>query len=438
MSKKIKSLEQCENAKEAALQLATIDKEAKKFVLFELAEDIEENANRIIAANKKDVAKNKNKISPALLKRLTVDKRKIKEMSTMVRSVAKLEDPVGKLLAKTELSKDLILKKITVPIGVICCIFESRPEVVVQISALAIKSGNAVLLKGGSEASNTNKVLVEIIRSSIKDNKGMPVNAVQLLETREQIKQILKMDDFIDLLIPRGSNKLVKYIQQNTRIPVLGHSEGICHVYIDKDADINKAVKIAFDAKCQYPAVCNAMETLLVNKSIAKKFIPLIVKKYLENDVEIRGDNETLKIIKSNKIKDKKIKKAAEKDWSTEYTGLIISIKAVKDVNEAIWHINKYGSGHTDAIVTENKETSKKFISFVDSGSVIINASTRFSDGYRYGLGAEVGISTNKIHARGPVGLEGLTTYKYILIGNGHIVDDFVSGGKRFTHRKIR
>ena len=428
MSIKTKVLEQCENAKEAALNLVSLDTEAKNFVLFELAQDIELNANKIITANKKDVKANKH-ISKALLKRLIVDKKKIKEMANMVRSVAKLEDPVGKTLSETELDKGLILKKLSVPIGVIACIFESRPEVIVQISALAIKSGNAVLLKGGSEATNTNKILIEIIRNSIEDNKGMPIDAVQLLETREQIKQILKMDDFIDLIIPRGSNKLVKYIQDNTKISVLGHSEGICHVYIDKDANISKAVKIAFDSKCQYPAVCNAIETLLVHKSIAKKILPKLKNK-LKN-VELRGDKETRKILKN-------IKSATEADWKTEYTDLILSIKIVKDVNQAIEHINKYGSGHTDAIVTENKKTAEKFLSFVDSSSVYWNASTRFADGFRYGLGAEVGISTNKIHARGPVGLEGLTIYKYILIGNGHIVDDYVTGIKKFKHKKLR
>jgi len=363
----------------------------------------------------------------------------------MIRSVARLKDPVGKILGQIELDNGLILKKVTVPIGVICTIFESRPDVVVQISALAIKSGNAVLLKGGSEALNTNKALVEIIRKSIKDNKGVPVDAIQLIETREEIKEILKMDDFIDLIIPRGSNRLVRYIVKNTRIPVLGHSEGICHVYIDKDADMKKAIAIAIDAKCQYPAVCNACETLLVHKSIAKKFLPEIVSKYLDYNVEIRGDQATMDILKDiknirDKLKEKKskIKRASEKDWKTEYNDLIISIKVVKNLDEAIVHINKYGSGHTDAIVTENKENANKFLLFVDSSSVMWNASTRFSDGYRYGLGAEVGISTNKIHARGPVGLDGLVIYKYILTGKGHIVKDYIEGKKKFKYRKIK
>ncbi|MEA2037206.1 MAG: glutamate-5-semialdehyde dehydrogenase [Nanoarchaeota archaeon] len=452
-------LEQCENAKEAFLKLSNVDKEVKKFALFELASDIEGNAAKIIAANKKDISKSKGKIPSSLLKRLTVDKEKVKDMATMVRSVANLDDPVGKVLEKTELSKGLILKKITVPIGVICCIFESRPEVVVQISALAIKSGNAVLLKGGKEASNTNKVLADIIRKSIKDNKGISADAVQLIETREQINEVLKMDEFIDMIIPRGSNSLVKYIQQNTRIAVLGHADGICHVYVDKNANLKKAVSIAFDAKCQYAAVCNAMETLLVNKSIANKFLPLIVQKYIENSVEVRLDNKSLSIIKKsillnpkdskglensknfqNKNKSilKKIRKATEKDWRTEYNDLIVSVKVVNNLDEAIKHINNYGSGHTDSIITDNKKSADKFLAFVDSSSVMLNCSTRFSDGYRYGFGAEVGISTNKVHARGPVGIDGLSTYKYVVIGNGHIVDEFEKGGKRFTHKKIK
>jgi len=274
MNLKYQVLEQCENAREASISLASVGRDVKNIVLYELAEDISRNKKKIIAANKLDIKQNKGKIPDVMLKRLKVDNKKISEMADMVKSVAKLEDPVGKVLGKTELDKGLMLSKVSVPIGVIACIFESRPEVVVQISALAIKSGNAVLLKGGKEAINTNKVLVDIIRKSIKDNKGIPVDAVQLLETREAVKQVLKMDEFIDLIIPRGSNKFVKYIQDNTRIAVLGHSEGICHVYVDKDVDINKAIQICVDAKCQYAAVCNAMETLLVHRGVAKRYMP--------------------------------------------------------------------------------------------------------------------------------------------------------------------
>jgi len=426
MSLKKDILEKCKNAKEAALQLSFADTDVKNITLYELANDILMYKYKIIRANKKDIKE--NKISESMLKRLIVDEDKIKEMAGMIRSVAKLEDPVGKLLQKTQLDKDLFLEKISVPIGVLACIFESRPDVVVQISALALKSGNAVLLKGGKEALNTNKAITEIIRKSIKDNEGIPVDAVQLLETREAVKEVLKMHEFINLIIPRGSNKFVKYVMRHTKIPVLGHAEGICHVYVDKDADIEKAVRICVDAKCQYPAVCNAMETLIVHKSIAKVFLPRLAKQY--RNVELRGDAETRAILKN-------VKKASEKDWSTEYNNLILSIKIVKSADEAINHINKYGSGHTDAIVTENKKTALRFLGFVDSSSVMWNASTRFSDGYRYGLGAEVGISTNKIHARGPVGLEGLMIYKYLVKGNGHIVADYTGkNAKKFIHKK--
>jgi len=431
MTLKEKVLEQCENAREASVKLASAKTDVKNIVLYELAEDILMNRNRIIKANKLDIKQNTGKISEVMLKRLKVDDKKIREMADMVKSVARLDDPSGRILQKTELDKGLVLNKISVPIGVIACIFESRPEVVVQISAIAIKSGNAVLLKGGSEAINTNKALSDIIRASIMDNKGIPVDAVQLLETREAVREVLKMDEFIDLIIPRGSNKFVKYIQDNTRIPVLGHSEGICHVYVDKDADLDKALRVCVDAKCQYPAVCNAMETLLVHKAIAKVFLPRLAEAYEKEKVELRGDEKARKILKG-------IKAASEKDWKTEYNDLILSIKIVNDIDAAISHINKYGSGHTDAIVSENNADVLKFISLVDSGSVVCNASTRFSDGYRYGLGAEVGISTNKIHARGPVGLEGLVIYKYVLTGNGHIVAEY-SGekGKKFKHKRI-
>ena len=300
-----------------------------------------------------------------------------------------------------------------------------------QISSLCLKSGNAVILKGGSEAKNSNKVLVDIISKTAEKN-GIPKGAIQLIETREEVSQMLKLSDYINLIIPRGSSAFVKYVQENTKIPVLGHSEGICHVYVDKEADIKKAVDICFDAKCQYPAVCNAMETMLVHKGIAKKFLPLIAEKFRQANVEIRGDNETINILKG-------IDKATEEDWKTEYNELIISIKIVNDLNEAIGHINKYGSKHTDAIVTENKKSAEIFMDLVDSASVMWNASTRFADGFRYGKGAEIGISTAKIHARGPVGLEGLVIYKYKLVGNGQIVKDYIGkNAKKFKHKVIK
>ena len=425
---KNKIVKQSVEAKKASIKLATASTEEKNKALSQIALALEKNKRKIIQENKKDLREaKKTNLSESLLKRLKLDEIKIGELAKGIHDLIKLEDPVGKTLSSTELDKNLELYCVTCPIGVIGVIFESRPDALVQIASLCLKSGNAVILKGGSEAKNSNRILFGIIRNAAKN---LPAGWIQLIETREEVKEILKLDKYISLLVPRGSNRFVKYIQENTKIPVLGHSEGICHIYVDKDADLGKAIKISYDAKCQYAAVCNAIETLLVHKDIAGKFLPIIKKKYDNAAVELRGDERTLKIIK--------IKKAAEEDWKTEYNDLVLSIKIVNNVEEAINHINSYGSGHTDAIVTENKKTAINFLSLVDSSSVIWNASTRFSDGYRYGLGAEVGISTNKIHARGPVGLEGLVIYKYILIGNGHIVADYTGKSpKKFTHKKL-
>ncbi len=424
-------LNQAQNVKEAAIRLATVSTETKNMTLNTIAKDIMKNKGMILEANKKDLKKaEKSNLNASLIKRLKLDETKIKEMTDSLRSVAKLEDPVRKTLSAIEMDKGLELYQITYPVGVIGAVFESRPDALVQISSLCLKSGNAVILKGGSEAKNSNKILADIIKKAMGKN-GIPLEAVQLIETREEVKEMLKLDSCIDLLVPRGSNKFVRYIMENTKIPVLGHADGVCHIYVDKDADIDKAVKICFDAKCQYPAVCNAMETLLVHKEIAGDFLRRIHEKYKKANVELRGCEKTLKVLKG-------IKKATEKDWSIEYNDLILSIKIVNNVDEAINHINKYGSKHTDAIVTENKKTADKFMSFVDSSSVMCNCSTRFSDGFRYGKGAEVGISTSKIHARGPVGLEGLVIYKYVVVGNGHIVADYTGkGARKFTHKKI-
>ncbi|MAE42404.1 glutamate-5-semialdehyde dehydrogenase [Candidatus Woesearchaeota archaeon] len=419
---------QVKKAKEASLVLASARAEIKYLALDNIARAIKKNKDKIIEENRKDVLEaRKNKLSKSLLDRLILNEKKIKEIVEMVEEVNRLEDPVGKVMEKMELDTNLNLTKITVPIGLIGAIFESRPDAAVQISSLCIKSGNAVILKPGKEAKNTCKLLVGLIKDSLQKS-NLPKEAVQLIETREEVKEILKLHDFIDLLIPRGSNKFIKFIQENSKIPVLGHADGICHVYVDKDADIEKAVKICFDAKCQYAAVCNAMETLLVHKDIAEKFLPLIAEKYFKAGVGIKGDEEARKIIKAEK--------ANEVDWKTEYNDLIISIKIVNSVDEAMRHINKYGSKHTDAMVTENKETASAFLSKVDSSSVLHNCSTRFADGFRYGKGAEVGISTSKIHGRGPLGLEGLVIYKYILKGDGHIVDDYCKGKKTFKHNK--
>jgi len=335
---------------------------------------------------------------------------------------------VGQTLCGTELDKGLELYKVTCPIGVLGIIFESRPDALVQISTLALKSGNAVLLKGGSEAAQSNRTLAQIIIDAGIE-AGLPAGWMTLLETREDVKEMLAQDQYIDLVIPRGSNAFVKYVMDNTGIMVLGHADGICHVYIDEAADLEKALSIAFDSKCQYPAVCNAIETLLVHEAIAGEFLPRMKTEYDRAGVELRGDQQTCRIIKATPV--------SEADWDTEYNDLILSIRVVKDVDAAVDHINRHSSGHTDAIVTEDPERARKFLDRVDSANVYWNCSTRYSDGFVYGLGAEVGISTHKVHARGPVGMEGLVIYKWKLIGKGHILADYASGQKKFTHRKL-
>jgi glutamate-5-semialdehyde dehydrogenase len=421
--------ETAKTAKAAAIRMQEIKTDAKNKALLLIAAAIERQKNRIIAANKKDLAEaEKNKLAAPLLKRLKFDEKKIKETIAGIKSLTRLPDPVGQILSATELDKGLRLYKVSCSIGVIGVIFESRPDALVQISMLCLKSGNAVLLKGGSEALHTNKILAEIIAKT-SEKAGVAKGWIQLLETRQDVAKMLKMDEYIDLLIPRGSYSFVKYIMDNTNIAVLGHSEGICHVYVDGDAYVEMAVRIIVDSKCQYVAVCNAAETLLVDKKIVKRFLPKVAEALEKEGVRILGCERTRKIIKAEK--------ATEKDWRTEYLDYIISVRVVDGLDEAIEHINKYGSKHTDAIITGSREKAERFMNLVDSADVFWNCSTRFSDGYRYGLGAEVGISTNKIHARGPVGLEGLTIYKWKLYGSGQVVAEYASGKKRFSHKKL-
>ncbi len=420
-----------EQAKRASIRMATLTGEAKNQALAGIAQSLAENEQAIIKANQSDLARaEKEKMSASLVKRLKFDASKLKAVISGIESLIKLDEPVGKTLGCTELDTGLELYRISCPIGVLGIVFESRPDALVQISTLALKSGNAVLLKGGSEAAETNRILSEIIIEAT-DKAELPKGWMALLETREDVKAMLAMDDYIDLVIPRGSNEFVKYIMDNTRIPVLGHADGICHVFVDAEADMEKAVKVAFDSKCQYAAVCNAMETLLVDEKVAEKFLPGIKDEYDKAGVRLRGDQRTCEIIDCAP--------AEQEDWRTEYNDLILSIKVVNGVDEAIEHINTYGSGHTDAIVTEQADTAERFMEQVDSANVFWNCSTRFADGYRYGLGAEVGISTNKIHARGPVGLEGLVIYKWKLIGSGQTVAEYSGeGAKKFTHRKLK
>ncbi len=419
--------ETVKEAKQASIRMAAVKTGVKNASLTEIIKALKQNTDKIISANKQDLADaEKNRLSAPLLKRLKFDGNKIADVVTGIESLIKLDDPVGKTLSATELDKGLELYKVSCPIGVIGIIFESRPDALVQISTLCLKSGNAILLKGGSEAANTNRILVKLIAEAT-EKAGIPTGWIQLLETRQDVAEMLKMDEDIDLIIPRGSNEFVRYIMDNTNIPVLGHAEGICHVYVDGEADLDMAAKITVDSKCQYVAVCNAAETLLVDEKIAKDFLPKVKAALEEREVEIRGCEKTCSIID--------VKSAQEKDWSSEYLDLILSIKIVAGLDEAIEHINRYSSRHTDAIVTTNKEKTKRFMELVDSANVFWNCSTRFSDGYRYGLGAEVGISTNKIHARGPVGLEGLVIYKWKLLGSGQVVADYSNKDtKRFTH----
>jgi glutamate-5-semialdehyde dehydrogenase len=422
-------------AQAAALQLANVPTEVKNIALQRAASAILENSDLVLSANAKDVdlaerLQRKGQLSKSLVQRLELDEHKLRDIAVMVESVANLEDPIGKTLSFMELDENLELYKVTCPIGVIGAIFESRPDVLPQISSLSLKSGNAVILKGGKEAKHSNEALFELMRKAT-EGAGIPKGWIQLIEARGEVREMLRLEEYIDLLLPRGSNEFIKFVQSNTRIPVLGHSEGICHIYVDDQADLQKALDICYDAKVQYPAVCNAVETLLVHKAIAPRFLPAMAKRYASAGVEIKGDERTRKITKA--------KKATEKDWRTEYLDLIISIKIVNSIDEAINHINTYGSGHTDSIVTEDKPAALKFLKDVDSSSVMLNTSTRFSDGYRYGLGAEVGISTGKIHARGPVGLEGLTSSKYYLLGNGQVVADYIgSSARQFTHRPLQ
>ena len=417
-------------AKSASIRLAAVNTDMKNNALAEIAKALKQRSVEIIAANEQDLAEaQRNNLAAPLLKRLKFDEGKIAQTVTGIESLIKLDDPVGKTLAAIELDAGLELYKVSCPIGVIGVVFESRPDALVQISTLCLKSGNAFLLKGGSEAAKTNRILAETIAQA-SEKAGLPKGWIQLLETREDVADMLALDESIDLVIPRGSNEFVRYIMDNTNIPVLGHADGICHVYVAGDADLDMAVNITVDSKCQYVAVCNAAETLLVDSAIAEEFLPKAKAALEQKNVELRGCETTASIID--------VKPATEEDFSTEYLDYILSIKIVDGLDAAIEHINRYGSKHTDAIVTADKGKAERFMSLVDSANVFWNCSTRFSDGFRYNLGAEVGISTNKIHARGPVGLEGLVIYKWKLLGTGQIVADYSGpNAKKFTHNKL-
>jgi len=415
----------------ASVSSFPLDAETKNNALAEIVRALEAEKAAIIAANQDDLAQAETEgLAAPLLKRLRFDESKIKEACAGLLSLMQLPDPVGVTLSATELDQELELYKVSRPIGVIGVIFESRPDALVQISSLCLKSGNAVMLKGGSEAARTNRLLAETITAATS-RSGLPDGWLGLLETRAAVTDMLALDQHIDLIIPRGSNAFVRHIMENTQIPVLGHADGICHVYIDRDAEPNMALRVAVDSKCQYVAVCNAAETLLVHAECAERILPDLKKSLDAQGVEIRGCDATRRIIG--------VLPADEQDWATEYLDLIVSVKVVPDLAAAVDHINQYGSGHTDVIVSADRKRAVRFMDCVDSADVFWNASSRFADGYRFGLGAEVGISTNKIHARGPVGMEGLLIYQWRLMGTGHVVADYTGdNAKAFTHRKLK
>lgn len=407
------------NAKTASLNIADLSTEIKNAALIKIAEAFESNKDEIFAANRNDLTEaeilvQNGEITKSTFNRLKLDENKMRDMIQGVWDIAKLEDPIGKVFFKRELDENLILSKVSCPIGVLGIIFEARPDVISQISSLAIKSSNAVILKGGKESKNTNKKILEIINGALSEIPEFPKNVVQQVFSRDDVAEMLKCDEYINLIIPRGGNNLVKYIKANTKIPVLGHANGICHIFVDESADIDMASKVVIDAKTQYPSACNAVETLLIHENFKKS-----------NDLLASLQLSEIKLVSN------------PDGWDIEYGDKILSYKFVKSVDEAIEHINTYGSGHTDCIITKDLLNAEKFMNNVDSAGVYFNASTRFADGFRYGFGAEVGISTNKTHARGPVGLEGLTIYKYKLTGEGHIVDDYAKGKKTFHHKDI-
>jgi len=401
--------------------------DAKDKALEAMAEALDRNRSRIIAENGKDLKDAEGRISGSFYKRMVVDDAKIDEMVKGVRSVMSLRDPVGEVMSTKDLDDGLTLYQIRCPVGMLGVVFESRPDVVPQIMSLCLKSGNCVAFKGGSEAYRTIKALFDILRDAAAE-AGIPSSAFVLLESREDFKEILELDGYIDLLIPRGSNSFVKYVQDNTRIPVLGHAAGICHIYVDADCDQEMALDVCVDSKTQYPAVCNAVENILVDAAISDVFIPKLLSAMRDKDVEVRGDERVLIAVPGTKP-------ATEQDWYEEYDDLILAVKVVDSLQEAIGFINSHSSHHTDAIITKDMGRASVFARMVDSADVFVNASTRFADGYRFGKGAEVGISTNKIHARGPMGMEGLMIYKYVLIGSGQIVRDYVGkDAKPFKH----
>lgn len=423
-------LEQVRQVNLASPKLAATSTESRNKILLAVSEALLQAKDEIFAANEADMKQaEQDGIATPILKRLKFDEGKLKDVVAGIKDLVNLPDPLFQIQMARELDEGLRLYRETCPIGVIGVIFEARPDALVQISALCIKSGNCVILKGGSEAIRTNKILFQTIYQAAVA-AGIPEKSMMQLEARSEITELLSCHEFVDLLIPRGSNSFVQYIMNNTKIPVMGHADGICHIYVDAEADIDKAVPIILDAKTQYVSACNTVETLLVHKDIAAVLVPKLQEAFKEKQVELRGSKEIAALVDCVE--------ATPEDDRTEYLDYIISAKVVDDIKAAIEHINYYGSHHTDCIITENKEQAEEFMKLVDSAGVYQNCSTRFADGFRYGFGAEVGISTGKIHARGPVGLEGLVSYKYKLFGEGHIVEDYANGTKSFHFKDIK
>lgn len=416
--------------KTSSTKLSGSSIEARNALLLSISEGLSRDWALIRSANQEDLAHAKTEhLQQALSKRLVFDEEKLASVQLGLAQVAKLPDPIGEVLERRLLDEDLLLERVSFPIGVIGMIFEARPDALVQIVSLCLKSGNGIILKGGKEAFRTNTALVASIKKSAQ-NSPLGQDWLTLLESHSDVASMLKMDDEIDLLIPRGSNAFVRYVMDNTHIAVLGHADGICHMYVDKDADLDKAVSCAVDAKTQYPAACNAIETLLVHKSVAREFLPLVAKALEGKGVLIHGDEATSDCISCTPYK--------EGDYAIEYLSLELNIKVVEDMEQALAHIALYGSKHTDAIISEDKAAIRRFLRDVDSADVFANCSTRFADGFRFGLGAEVGISTAKIHARGPVGLSGLMSSKWLLSGNGQIVSTYSgTGAKPFLHAEL-
>ena len=405
-----------ERARVAARVLARTETAAKNAALAAMAAELERSTDTLIAANRKDLDAGKaNGLDSAMLDRLELNRERIRAMADGLRQIATLSDPVGEITDLSYRPSGIQVGRMRVPLGVIGIIYESRPNVTADAAGLCLKSGNACILRGGSEAIHSNNAIAACIQAGLRQ-AGLPVEAVQVVETtdRAAVGELITMKQYVDVIVPRGGKGLIERVSKEATIPVIKHLDGVCHVYIDDKADIDKAVKIAFNAKCQRYGTCNTMETLLVARAIAPRVLPALAKLYQEQGVELRGDDETRRLVPGAKA-------ATEDDWYAEYLAPILAVRVLDNVDQAIEHIAKYGSQHTDSIVTEDVTRARRFLREVDSSSVMVNASTRFADGFEYGLGAEIGISTDKLHARGPVGLEGLTSQKFVVIGDGHV-----------------